>query len=143
MSYRPVADKVTVGQPLVGTYFVDDAGDVWQMTSWCGTPTMTLRRVKDGERLDGAVGAPIFENHVPLMRTRRGTASDEKPRPIFEVAGEMIDNVSHGQFGEAFSSVIVSDSDDDDVPPSAIVIVAKGESAARLARLYHADRGDE
>lgn len=65
-------------------------------------------------------------------------------RPIMEIADELIANVSHGEFGQAFKSCCVLDTDTEDVEVEWVVIVAKGETARVVNEAYQAIvNGDE
>lgn len=65
-------------------------------------------------------------------------------RPIFEVADELIRNVTAGKFGKAFKSVRLTDVEDaDKETPTALVIVAVGDHAALLSRAYTAATADQ
>lgn len=64
----------------VGSYYVDEEGDLWLMIGYCEYPTATMERVdvKNGqmefakEQRGGAVGSPIlsgFRKFVPDGKT--------------------------------------------------------------------------
>ncbi len=42
-------------------------GEIWKVSHMCERPTMTLENVKTGERVGGAIGAPIFADFVRLV----------------------------------------------------------------------------
>ena len=58
-------------------------------------------------------------------------------RPVWEIADELVQNVTDGEFGKAFKSVRFTDVDDPaDESPGVVVIVAVGETAVRINQAY-------
>lgn len=61
----------------VGSFYVDENGDIWRMVTYCAHPTATLERITRDkhpvfrsnmpERVGGAVGAPIFKPFRKLV----------------------------------------------------------------------------
>lgn len=58
----------------VGSYYIDEAGNLWRLVSYADKPTAVLERVdNDGteiprpQRRGGVVGAPIFEGFRKLV----------------------------------------------------------------------------
>lgn len=49
-------------------FWVDEAGQVWELITYCSLPTMTLKRVGFPDRVGGAVSAPIFNRFTKLKR---------------------------------------------------------------------------
>lgn len=66
MSRPPVLNENTVG-----TYFIDEQGDIWRHIAYSHEPTATLEKVREpGKRVGGVVGAPIFEGFIALIESR-------------------------------------------------------------------------
>jgi hypothetical protein len=62
-----------MNEHLVGRYFVDEAGEVWQLIAYAGQPTVTFQKVKEPtERRSGCVGSPIVSGLSLLTPQRAG-----------------------------------------------------------------------
>lgn len=56
-------------QSTVGSYLVDENGELWQHVAYTGQPTASLQKVTDpSARRDGVVGCQLFEGFVRLIR---------------------------------------------------------------------------
>jgi hypothetical protein len=61
---------IELSDETVGTYFIDEHGDIWQHIAYTDRPTAALQRVGNGERRSGVVGAAIFDGFTPLVEKR-------------------------------------------------------------------------
>lgn len=92
-----------------------------------------------GAIADPRVGAYLWEqgrDEDELTAILSGKRPLGPPHSIFEIANELIANVTSGEFGKAFKSVRVTDSTDDEEAPNWIVVVARGEHAEIINRHY-------
>lgn len=73
----------------VGSFYLDDRGDIWRLIAYCDRPTATLERVTiDGRpavstnrpaQVAGAVGAPIFHGYRRLTPDGPDTGASAAP----------------------------------------------------------------
>ena len=47
--------------------FTSDGKDVWEVESFCGLPTVTLKNLRTGKKISGAVGCLNLKDFVPLV----------------------------------------------------------------------------
>jgi len=63
-----------------GDLYTTDGKDVWEIESFCEHPTVTLKNVRTGERIGGAVGCRNVADFVPLKPTEP-LSSNAEPEP--------------------------------------------------------------
>ena len=62
-----VTDRKVICGIELGGFYEDGMGQVWEVAVICEHPTMSLENVKTGQRVGGAIGAPIFDGFVKLV----------------------------------------------------------------------------
>lgn len=50
-----------MNQDDVGMFFTTTGEDIWELIIYCEYPTATLRNLKTGERVGGAIGSPNLQ----------------------------------------------------------------------------------
>ena len=48
--------------------FTIDGQDVWEVESMCESPTITLKNLRTGDKMGGAVGCRLLKDFVPLRK---------------------------------------------------------------------------
>lgn len=52
----------------VGALYTTDGQDVWEVQSYCQSPTITLKNLRTGHTTGGAVGCPNVADFVRLVK---------------------------------------------------------------------------
>lgn len=72
-----------------GDLYTTDGKDVWEIESLCEYPTVTLKNVRTGEQIGGAVGCRNVADFVPLKPAE--PLSSNAPRQFSTRSGDKLD----------------------------------------------------